>query len=61
MANAVKRVARSKRSYRDDKNFRQFAWNAHQRAEEKAKVQFGHMLAEEMKKNREENEKKENE
>ena len=53
MANAIKHVARSKRSYRDDKNFRQFAMNAHQRAEEKAKVQFGHMLAEEMKKQRE--------
>jgi len=61
MANAVKRVARSKRSHRDDKNFRQFAWNAHRTAEEKAKIKFGHMLAEEMKKKREENEKKENE
>ena len=61
MANAIKRVARSKRSHRDDKNFRQFMWNAHRTAEEKAKIKFGHMLAEEMKKNREENEKKENE
>lgn len=56
MANAIKHVARSKRSHRDDKNFRQFAWNAHRRAEERAKVQFGHMLAEEMKKQREEKE-----
>jgi len=60
MSGRVKKAARSKRSYRDDKNFRQFMWNAHQRAEEKAKVQFGHMLAEEMKKAREENKKKEN-
>lgn len=61
MANAIKHVARSKRSHRDDKNFRQFMWNAHRTAEERAKVKFGHMLAEEMKKNREENEKRENE
>ena len=61
MSGKIKKVARSKRSHRDDKNFRQFMWNAHQTAEEKAKVKFGHMLAEEMKKNREENEKKENE
>ena len=61
MSGKIKQVARSKRSHRDDKNFRQFAWNAYQRSEERAKVQFGHMLAEEMKKNREENEKKENE
>ena len=61
MTNAIKHVARSKRSHRDNKNFRQFMWNAHQKAEERAKVKFGHMLAEEMKKNREENEKKENE
>ena len=54
MSGKIKQVARSKRSHRDDKNFRQFAWNAHQKAEEKAKVKFGHMLAEEMKKNREE-------
>ena len=58
MANAVKRVARSKRSHRDDKKFRQFVWNAHQKAEERAKVKFGHMLAEEMAKDKE---KKENE
>jgi len=61
MANAIKKAARSRRSHRDDKNFRQFAWNAHRRAEERAKIQFGRMLAEEMKKNREEKEKKENE
>ena len=53
MANAIKRVARSKRSHNGDKNFRQFAWNAYQKSEEKAKVKFGHMLAEEMKKNKE--------
>lgn len=54
MANAVKRAARSQRSHRDNKNFRQFIWNANQRAEAKAKIKFGQMLAEEMKKNREE-------
>ena len=54
MSGKIKQVARSKRSHRDDKNFRQFAWNAHRTAEEKAKIKFGHMLAEEMKKNREE-------
>ena len=53
MANAIKRAARSQRSHRDDKNFRQFAWNAYRKAEERAKVKFGHMLAEEMQKNRE--------
>lgn len=53
MANAIKKAARSRRSHRDDKNFRQFAWNAHRRAEERAKIQFVRMLAEEMKKNRE--------
>lgn len=53
MTNAIKHVARSKRSHRDNNNFRQFMWNAHQKAEERAKIKFGHMLAEEMKKNRE--------
>ena len=61
MANAIKRVARSRRSHRGDKNFGRFIWNAHKKAEEKFKIDFGHMLAEEMEKNREENEKKENE
>jgi basic membrane lipoprotein Med (substrate-binding protein (PBP1-ABC) superfamily) len=59
MANAIKKAARSRRSHRDDKNFRQFAWNAHRRAEERAKIQFGRMLAEEMKKQREEKNAKE--
>jgi basic membrane lipoprotein Med (substrate-binding protein (PBP1-ABC) superfamily) len=58
MANAIKKAARSRRSHRDDKNFRQFAWNAHRRAEERAKIQFGRMLAEEIAKGKE---KKENE
>ena len=52
MANAIKRAARSQRSHRRDKNFRQFIWNAHRTAEERAKVNFGHILAEEMKKQR---------
>ena len=59
MANAVKRAARSQRSHKDNKNFRQFIWNANQRAEAKAKIKFGQMLAEEMRKGKEE--KKENE
>lgn len=59
MANAIKKAARSRRSHRDDKNFRQFAWNAHRRAEERAKIQFGRMLAEEMKKQKEEKNAKE--
>jgi len=58
MANAIKKAARSRRSHRDDKNFRQFAWNAHRRAEERAKIQFSRMLAEEIAKGKE---KKENE
>ena len=58
MANAIKRVARSRRSHRGDKNFGRFIWNAHKRAEEKFKIDFGHLLAEEMKKDRT---KKENE
>lgn len=65
MANAVKHAARSRRSFRNDKNFRQFMWNAHRTAEEKAKVNFGKLLAEEMQKQREKEEateeKKENE
>lgn len=62
MANAIKRAARSQRSYRDNKNFRQFIWNAHNKAEQVAKVKFGQMLAEEMRKGKEEKEeKKENE
>jgi len=52
MANAVKHAARSGRSFRNDKNFRQFMWNAHRTAEEKAKVNFGKLLAEEMQKQR---------
>ena len=57
MANAVKRVARSRRSHNNSNNyFRQFIWNAHQKAEERAKVKFGHMLAEEMAKDKEEKE-----
>ena len=58
MASATKRAARSQRSHRDDKNYRRFLWNAHKRAEEKFKIDFGHMLAEQLKKD---NEKKENE
>ena len=54
MSGKIKQVARSKRSHRDDKNFRQFAYNAYHKSEERAKVKFGHMLAEEMKKNKEE-------
>ena len=54
MANAIKRAARSQRSHRRDNNFRQFMWNASRTAEEKAKVNFGHILAEEIKKQREE-------
>ena len=58
MANAIKRAARSMRSHRDNKNFRQFVWNAHQRAEERTKIEIGRMLAEKLK---EDKEKKENE
>ena len=57
MADKKKHAARSQRSHRDNKNFRRFAINAQRTAEERAKVKFGHMLAEEMKKQREEQEK----
>ena len=55
MADAIKHVSRSKRSHNNSKNFKQFAWNAYRKAEERAKVKFGEMLAEEMKKDREKN------
>ena len=58
MADKKKHAARSQRSHRDNKNFRQFAMNAYRTAEERAKVKFGHMLAEQLSKN---DEKKENE
>lgn len=53
MANAIKKIARSRRSHNNNKNFRQFMWNAERKSEERAKVKFGQMLAEEMKKGRE--------
>ena len=53
MANAVKHAARSKRSHRDNKNFRQFAWNAHRRAEERTKIEIGRMLAEKLREGKE--------
>ena len=59
MSGAIKKAARSKRSHRDNKNFRQFIWNANNKAEQVANVKFGQMLAEELRKNKEE--KKENE
>ena len=58
MANAIKHASRSKKSCRNNKNFGRFIWNANKRAEEKMKIDFGHMLAEQLKKN---DEKKENE
>ena len=61
MSGRVKQVARSKRSHRDSKNFGQFIRNAQFKADEGAEVKFGHMLAEEMQRQREENKKKENE
>ena len=59
MANAIKKIARSRRSHNNNKNFRQFIWNAEKRSEEKAKVKFGQMLAEEMKKDKDKKENKE--
>ena len=57
MANATKKAARSQRSYRSNKNFRQFMQNAAVRAEEKEKIRLSRLIAEQLKKNKEEKEK----
>ena len=59
MANAIKKIARSRRSHNNNKNFRQFMWNAERKSEERAKVKFGQMLAEEMQKDKDKKENKE--
>ena len=56
MAGAKKKAARSQRSHRDSKNFRRFAWNAQQKAEAKAQRKLSEMIAEQLRKNKEEKE-----
>ena len=53
MANAMKKAARSQRSYRSNKNFRQFAQNAITRAEEREKIKLSRLIAEQLKQSRE--------
>ena len=53
MAGAKKKAARSQRSHRDNKNFRIFMWNAQQKAEAKAQQKLSEMIAEQLKKKKE--------
>ena len=53
MANAMKKAVRSQRSYRSNKNFRQFAQNAITRAEEREKIKLSRLIAEQLKQSRE--------
>lgn len=48
MSGAIKKIARSKRSSHNDKNFNQFYRNAYNRAEARKNIMFGEMLAEAM-------------
>jgi len=55
MASTNKHAARSQRSHRDNKNFRQFIWNANQRAEAKAQKKLIEMIAEQLRKGSDKN------
>jgi len=55
MADKKKHAARSQRSHRDNKNFRQFIWNANQRAEAKAQKKLIEMIAEQLRKGSDKN------
>ena len=48
MSGAIKKIARSKRSSHNDKNYNQFYRNAYNRAEARKNIMFGEMLAEAM-------------
>lgn len=54
MSGAIKKIARSKRSSHDDKNFNQFYRNAYNKAEAKKQIMFGKMLAEAMEEKKDE-------